>query len=76
VGVVWKWKLHMGSEVEAMRMRWNRSGSEEEIAEHVGQRVYTIRASLVVSREQHKCGEIQDTNRKASGRVCNMRHES
>jgi len=48
---MWKWKLHTGGEVEAMRMWWNGSGSEEEIVEHVGQRVYTIGASLVVSGE-------------------------
>jgi len=49
--VVWKWKLHTGSEVEAMRMRWNGSGSKEEIVEHMGWRAYTIGASLVASRE-------------------------
>ena len=38
-GVMWKWKLHTGSEVEAMRTQWNRSGSEEEIVECAGQRV-------------------------------------
>ena len=48
--MVWKWELHMGSEVEAMQMRWNRSGSEEEIVERVGRRAYTIGASLVASR--------------------------
>ena len=48
---MWKWKLHTGSEVEAMRMRWNRSGSKEEIVEHVGRRAYTIGASLVASGE-------------------------
>ena len=51
-GVVWKWKLHMGSEVEAMRTQWYGSGGEEGIVECAGQRrVYTIRASLVVSGE-------------------------
>ena len=34
--MVWKWELHTGSEVEAMRMWWNGSGSEEEIVERVG----------------------------------------
>jgi len=36
--VVWKWKLHTGSEVEAMRTRWYGSGGEEGIAERVGRR--------------------------------------
>ena len=49
--MVWKWELHTGSEVEAMRMQWNGSGSEEEIVERAGQRVYTIGASLVASGE-------------------------
>jgi len=30
--VVWRWKLHTGSEVEAMRTRWNGGGSEEELS--------------------------------------------
>jgi len=51
-GVVWKWELHTGSEVEAMRTRWYGSGSEEGIVERTGRRrVYTIGASLVA------CGE-------------------
>ena len=41
----------MGSEVEAMRTRWNGSGREEEIVERTGRRAYTIGASLVVSGE-------------------------
>jgi len=49
--VVWKWELHTGSEVEAMRTRWNGSGSEEEIVERAGRRAYTIGASLVASGE-------------------------
>jgi len=49
--VVWRWKLHMGNEVEAMRMRWNRGGSEEGIVERAGRRAYTIGASLVASGE-------------------------
>ena len=62
MGVVWKWELHMGSEVEAMWTQWYRSGSEEELVEHVGQRqVYTIRASLVVCREWYKHRGIQGT---------------
>ena len=48
---MWKWKLHTGSEVEAMRTQWNGSGSEEEIVERAGRRAYTIGASLVVSGE-------------------------
>ena len=40
---MWKWKLHTGSEVEAMRTRWYGGGSEEELVERAGQRwVYTI----------------------------------
>ena len=50
--MVWKWRLHTGSEVEAMQVQWYRSGSEEELVEHTGQRwVYTIGISLVA------CGE-------------------
>jgi len=41
----------MGSEVEAMRTWWNGSGSEEELVECAGQRVYTIGASPVASGE-------------------------
>ena len=29
--MVWRWKLHTGSEVEAMQTRWNGGGSEEEL---------------------------------------------
>jgi len=47
--VVWKWELHTGSEVEAMRTRWNGGGSEEEIVERAGRRVYTIGTSLAAS---------------------------
>ena len=51
-GVVWKWRLHTGGEVEAMQVQWNRSGSKEEIVECAGQRqVYTIGISPVVRRE-------------------------
>jgi len=47
-----KWNLHRGSDVEAMRMRWYGSGSEEELVERAGRRrVYTIGASLVASGE-------------------------
>jgi len=49
--VVWRWKLHTGNEVEAMRMRWNGGGSEEGIVERAGRRAYTIGASLVASGE-------------------------
>jgi len=49
--MVWRWKLHTGSEVEAMQTRWNGGGSEEEMVEHAGQRAYTIGASLVASGE-------------------------
>jgi len=50
-----KWNLHRGSDVEAMRTRWNRSGSEEELVEHAGRRrVYTIGISPAA------CGK--DTN--------------
>jgi len=48
---MWRWKLHTGSEVEAMRTRWNGSGSKEEIVERAGQRAYTIGVSLVASGE-------------------------
>jgi len=52
---VWKWKLHTGSEVEAMRTRWYGGGSEEELVECAGRRrVYTIGISPAV------CGN--DTN--------------
>ena len=52
---MWKWKLHTGSEVEAMRMRWYGGGSEEELVECAGwRRVYTIGISPVA------CGN--DTN--------------
>jgi len=57
-------------------MQWNRSGSKEEIVEHAGWRVYTIRVSLVVSRECYKHGEIQDTIREHQKESINMRHES
>ena len=48
---MWRWKLHTGSEVEAIRMQWNRGGSKEGIAEHVGWRAFTIGASLAASGE-------------------------
>jgi len=42
-GVMCKWNLHRGGEVEAMRTRWYGSGSEEELVECAEQRrVYTI----------------------------------
>ena len=41
----------MGSEVEAMRMRWNGGGGEEGIVERAGRRAHTIGASLVASGE-------------------------
>ena len=56
--MVWKWRLHTGGEVEAMRVQWNGSGSEEEIVEHAGQRrVYTIGISPVARGEQYKQAE-------------------
>ena len=73
---MWRWKLHMGGEVEAMQMQWNRSGSKEEIVECVGQRVYTIRASQVVSGDDTSMREIHDTNRKVPERVHYTKHES
>ena len=52
MGVVWKWKLHTGGEVEAMQVQWYGSGSEAVLVEHVKQRqVYTVGISLVA------CGE-------------------
>ena len=55
---MWKWRLHTGSEVEAIRVRWNRSGSEEEIVERAGRRrVYTIGISLVARGERYKQAE-------------------
>ena len=57
VGVMCKWNLHGGSEVEAMRTWWYRGGSEEELVEHAGQRwVYTIGKSPAA------CGN--DTNNR------------
>jgi len=66
----------MGSEVEAMQMWWNRSGSKEEIVGHAGRRVYTIGASQVVSRNDTSAREIHDTNQKAPERVHYMKHKS
>jgi len=57
-------------------MRWNGSGSEEEIAEHAGRRVYTIGASQVASGDDTSTREIHDTNRTAPERVHHMKHES
>jgi hypothetical protein len=51
VGVVWKWELHTGNEVEAMQVQWYGSGIEAALVEHAGQRQVYIRASLVA------CGE-------------------
>jgi len=56
---VWKWRLHTGGEVEAMRVRWNGSGSEEEIVERAGRRrVYTIGTSPAAHGERYKQAEI------------------
>jgi len=52
----------MGSEVEAMRTRWNGGGGEEGIVERAGQRAYTIGASPAASGEWYKHGEIQGIN--------------
>ena len=56
-GVMCKWNLHRGGEVEAMRTRWYGGGSEEELVEHAGRRrVYTIGISPAA------CGS--DTNNR------------
>jgi len=48
-GVVWKWELHMGNEVEAMQVWWYGQWSEVGLVECAEQKwVYTIGASLVV----------------------------
>jgi len=58
-----KWNLHRGGEVEAMRTRWYRGGSEEELVECAGQRrVYTIGISPAA------CGN-DTSNRKHSIRT-------
>jgi len=42
-GVMCKWNLHRGGEVEAMRPWWYGSGSKEELVERAGRRwVHTI----------------------------------
>jgi len=50
--VVWKWRLHTGGEVEAMRVQWYGSGSKEEIVERTGRRrIHTIGISPVARGE-------------------------
>jgi len=69
--VVWKGKLNMGSEVEAMQTRWSGSGSEEGIVECMGQRrVYTIGASLSSERRMLQTRGNTGYNQEASERVC------
>jgi len=51
-GVVWKWELHMGDEVEAIQVQWYRRGSKAALVECAEWRwVYTIGISLVACRE-------------------------
>jgi len=59
-GVMCKWNLHRGGEVEAIRTQWYGSGSEEELVEHARwRRVYTIGISPAA------CGN-DTSNRKHS----------
>jgi len=52
VGVVWKWELHTGNAVEAMRVQWYGGGSKVALVERAKwRRVYTIGISPVA------CGE-------------------
>ena len=50
--MVWKWELHMGDEVEAMRVWWYGRWSEAGLVECAEwKQAYTIGASLVASGE-------------------------
>jgi len=62
-GVMCKWNLHRGGEVEAMQTWWYGGGSEEGLVEHAGWRwVYTIGISPAA------CGN-DTNNRRHSIRV-------